>query len=262
MRVAAGGPTYTRLFLLAAVAVAAGSLAALVAPAPADAAVKPCWKRLINDWYDGRIDNAYPIECYRDAIKNLPEDVRAYSTARDDINRALLAAIRKNGAAKPKEDEVVKPPPASPPSKGDSGSTGSGDGGSDSGSEGSGSSGSGSGGSAGSGGSGSSGSGSGSDPSGGTGGSGDGGSSTTPTGTTKLPPEGGQAAGREPKGPIGDLLDEIGPKNADSVPVPLIVLAGIATLLLAAAAAGFVARRVQSRRVRITPDPPEGSESP
>ncbi len=49
----------------------------------------PCWKTLINDWYDGRIDGTYPIHCYRDALKHLPADVDTYSSARDDIRQAL-----------------------------------------------------------------------------------------------------------------------------------------------------------------------------
>jgi len=43
------------------------------------------------------------------------------------------------------------------------------------------------------------------------------------------------------------------PSHADSVPLPLIVLAAVAGLLLVAGAAGFVARRVQARRVPIRP---------
>jgi hypothetical protein len=47
-----------------------------------------------------------------------------------------------------------------------------------------------------------------------------------------------------PKGLISRLIDKIGPSNADSVPLPLLVLAGIAFLLLAAAGGSFVARRI------------------
>ena len=61
-----------------------------------------------------------------------------------------------------------------------------------------------------------------------------------------------------PKGLVSRLIDKIGPSNADSVPLPLLVLAGIAFLLLAAAAASFVARRIQARRVMTTPAPAEG----
>jgi hypothetical protein len=68
---------------------------------PAEAAHKPaCWQVLLNDWYDGRIDGTYPIHCYQDALKHLPADVDTYSSARDDIQRALQsarAAARKEG---------------------------------------------------------------------------------------------------------------------------------------------------------------------
>lgn len=71
---------------------------ALLLPLPAPAAsravaVTPCWKTLLNDWYDGRIDNVYPIPCYQDTIKHLPTDIRVYSSAREDIQRALQLAI-------------------------------------------------------------------------------------------------------------------------------------------------------------------------
>ena len=47
----------------------------------------------MNDWYDGTIEKQYPIPCYREAIKQLPDDIASYSSAADDINRALQMAI-------------------------------------------------------------------------------------------------------------------------------------------------------------------------
>src|SRR5947208_330972 len=75
--------------------VAAALIVALGVGHPATAAAAPsCWKVLINDWYkDGRVDKVYPKHCYRDAIRHLPEDVTQYSSARDDIERALQTAI-------------------------------------------------------------------------------------------------------------------------------------------------------------------------
>ncbi len=58
-------------------------------------AATPCWKLLLNDWYDGRIDQTYPVHCYKDALKHLPSDVQTYSSAHDDILRALQSAITK-----------------------------------------------------------------------------------------------------------------------------------------------------------------------
>lgn len=65
-------------------------LAASASPAPA---ASPCWKVLLNDWLDGRIDRVYPVACYRQAINHLPTDIETYSSARDDILRALQARI-------------------------------------------------------------------------------------------------------------------------------------------------------------------------
>jgi hypothetical protein len=89
-----------RLRILLGVGVTALSLTAAVArPLPA-AAATPCWQALLNDWYDGRIDNTYPLHCYSDALTHLPADVQTYSSAHDDILRALQnakAELKKNG---------------------------------------------------------------------------------------------------------------------------------------------------------------------
>lgn len=52
-----------------------------------------------------------------------------------------------------------------------------------------------------------------------------------------------------------EVLDKLGPKNADSVPVPLLVLASIAILLLGAAGASYGARWYQGRRAPLAPSP-------
>jgi cobalamin biosynthesis Mg chelatase CobN len=83
-------PRYSRLVAL--VVAACASLAVFVTPAPA---ATPCWKLLLNDWYDGTISNIYPIPCYHQAIAHLPTDIKVYSSAADDINRALQAAIAR-----------------------------------------------------------------------------------------------------------------------------------------------------------------------
>ncbi len=89
------------------------SAAALARPLPA-AAATPCWKALLNDWYDGRIDNTYPLHCYSDSLKHLPADVQTYSSAHDDILRALQnakAELRKAGV------KVTPTTPVPPESK-------------------------------------------------------------------------------------------------------------------------------------------------
>jgi hypothetical protein len=141
----------------------------------------PCWKQVISDWYDGRIDNVYPLHCYHEAIAHLPEDVQTYSSAKDEINRALMAALRHDRD-----------------------------------------------------------------------GYGGGGTAGASVGTTASGPE-GPSGGEAPAGVLTRLLEALGPSNAESVPLPLLVLAVIALLLLAAAAASFVAKRVQARR---PPGPP------
>jgi hypothetical protein len=56
-------------------------------------AAQTCGSRLLADWRDGRIDQTYPVPCYRQALANLPEDVQVYSTAQSDITRALQARL-------------------------------------------------------------------------------------------------------------------------------------------------------------------------
>ena len=55
-------------------------------------AERACGKAVLTDWADGGIDETYPSPCYLAAIDNLPEDVRAYTSARDDISRELQAS--------------------------------------------------------------------------------------------------------------------------------------------------------------------------
>jgi hypothetical protein len=44
-------------------------------------------------------------------------------------------------------------------------------------------------------------------------------------------------------------FDKLGPNNADSMPLPLIILGGLALLMVAAGAVGLVSRRFRARRV-------------
>src|ERR671937_2264822 len=73
------------------IAVVAWSVAA-VAPAPAAAA--RCGTAILKDWSDGKINGTYPVRCYQDALDRMPEDMRSYTTAPDDVRRALLARVR------------------------------------------------------------------------------------------------------------------------------------------------------------------------
>ena len=83
----------------------------LVVAAPAGAAPS-CGRAVIDDWYDnGRVDGTYALHCYDDAIEILPRDVRDYSSAKDDIQRALQNRKRGEPA----------PPASSDPTPGDDG---------------------------------------------------------------------------------------------------------------------------------------------
>jgi len=107
--------------LVAAAVVAVALLGAGVRPAPSSAGT-PCWKALLNDWYDGRIDHTYPLHCYSDALKHLPADVQTYSSAHDDILRALQNAK----AQLRREKKAVTPTtPVVPPAQGSGGGGGS-----------------------------------------------------------------------------------------------------------------------------------------
>jgi hypothetical protein len=60
---------------------------------------------------------------------------------------------------------------------------------------------------------------------------------------------GGDDGGGSDDGALPNLLRTIGPRNAEDVPIPLLVLGAIATLLMASGAAGMVARRTAHRRL-------------
>jgi hypothetical protein len=86
-----------RVVVLAGVLLLAvgGQAASAVAASAAD---PPCWKRLLTDWYDGSIDKTYPIPCYRQAVNQLPTDAQLYTSAKDDILRAMSSAIAAQNA--------------------------------------------------------------------------------------------------------------------------------------------------------------------
>jgi hypothetical protein len=190
-------PRHSTTLLLAAIVgglalLAAGVGPATAAPAASLQATSTCWQQVINDWLpDNKVDRTYAIPCYTQAIQHLSQypDVAGYSSAEDDIRRALLAAIRL-----------------------DRGNGGGGSG----------------------------------------------------LGAGPGPSGGGSGSSSSGKGGGGgffkSLGDRLGPGNAQSIPLPLIVLAGLALLLLLAAGATWFARRLQARRV--TPATATGPASP
>ena len=152
---------------------------------------------MIDDWYDnGRVDGTYDLHCYDDAIDALPRDVRDYSSAKEDIERALQARMQGRPA----------PPATSDPSPGSSGSGG-----------------------------------------GTSGSTGDG----VTTGDEEDEVTGGSTGSSGPgdEGGVPEAVgSEVDTSSSDSVPLPLLVLAGLALLLVAAGSAGYLTRRLQARR--------------
>jgi hypothetical protein len=83
--------------LKASVAAAAVAATLLALPTPALAA--GCGDAVVADWRDnGRIDRVYAPGCYREAVDTLPEDVLVYSSAQDDITRALQARVESSAS--------------------------------------------------------------------------------------------------------------------------------------------------------------------
>jgi hypothetical protein len=177
---------------------AAAAFVGAAAHAPAAQAATPCWKTLLNDWYDGRIDHVYPVHCYREALKHLPTDVSTYSSAHDDILRALQSAIAKQK----KEHKTVNDNSLVPAQGGGS-----------------------------------------------NGGSSSGGGTTTGPGGSDAGGRGKTTTTNEPgRTPGGGLAGQVSSSNPSSIPTPLLILGGLALLLVAAGAAGLIAKRVQARR--------------
>jgi hypothetical protein len=162
--------------VLRALAPIAAFVVLLAVAAPAGAAT--CGRQVIDDWYDdGRVDRTYALHCYDDAIDALPPDVRQYSSAQEDIERALQARMRGQASPPAKTDPTPKPKPKPKPTTTKSTTTGS-------------------------------------EPK----------EETTPVA-------------------VGAVDDD----SASSVPIPLLVLAGLALLLIAGGSAGYFVRRYQGR---------------
>ena len=59
----------------------------------AESVTPPCEDAILEDWADGAIDETYQPDCYLAAIDSLPEDVRTYTSAEDDITRAMQTRV-------------------------------------------------------------------------------------------------------------------------------------------------------------------------
>ncbi|HVH51389.1 MAG TPA: hypothetical protein VM690_04540 [Gaiellaceae bacterium] len=60
---------------------------------------------------------------------------------------------------------------------------------------------------------------------------------------------------KQDRGWVQSLADRLGPGNARSIPLPLLVLGALALLLLLAAFGTWLAKRIQTRRVTPAPAP-------
>jgi hypothetical protein len=95
-----------RLAAILPVAVVA-SLTALGSAGPA-AGAPSCEQQVLRDWHaDGRVDRTYELACYQAAVESLPSDLRDYTNAQEEIERALQSAARSGAAEAPRR------PPAS-----------------------------------------------------------------------------------------------------------------------------------------------------
>jgi hypothetical protein len=181
------------LKLFVRVTIVAAALFAAVAHASPAAAATPCWKVLLNDWYDGRIDHTYAVHCYQDALDHLPADVQTYSSAHDDILRALQSAIAKEKKA----GGTVQPnSPVAPPAVTSTTSP----------------------------------------------------TETAETNTISSTTTVAVAPGRKPDKGLGGVAEQLNPSSSTSLPLPLLVLGGLAILLVAAGAVGLAAKRIQARK--------------
>jgi hypothetical protein len=83
---------------LLAVLVTSAVAAAASFAAPAEAS--DCGQAVLKAWDEGRLDSSFAPECYRKALQELPEDIRIYSSAQDDINRALIASVARHSTVR------------------------------------------------------------------------------------------------------------------------------------------------------------------
>lgn len=148
------------------------------------AAATPCWRVVLDDWVDnGRFDGVYPPACLNEALRRVPEDIRAYSDFEDRLKQARLDAFRARTLQ----------------------------------------------------------------------GAGGAGTPPSPSGTARPRPDKVQPieprTGPRGEGPLERALN-YPTSDASSIPLPLIVLAALALLLMAAGAAGFAQRKLAARRAR------------
>ncbi len=83
-------------------AVLAGSVFAMLVLAPVGSATgTSCAQAVLRDWRGGHIGSHYAPSCYRAVLASLPEDMLVYSSAEQDIERALHARLAALAARRP-----------------------------------------------------------------------------------------------------------------------------------------------------------------
>ena len=141
---------------------------ALAVSAPPASAKPPCWKQILNEWtanQSGYISADYPLHCYNDAIRHVPEDLAQYTGVIEDIQAARQRAARGTRTLQGRTQQRTESTPK--------------------------------------------------DPSGGV---------------------------------YSSALNQLGPTNSDSLPLPLLILAGLAAIMVAAGGAGLVSRHLRARK--------------
>lgn len=79
-----------QVVLLVGATVALGVVSGCGGGSTRAAAGQACGDAVLSDWgVNGQVDGDYDADCYLLAIDSLPEDVRSYTSAADDILRAL-----------------------------------------------------------------------------------------------------------------------------------------------------------------------------
>lgn len=156
-----------RLIAASVAAVLLGVLALALSAPPASAAT-PCWRQIINEWVaKDHVSSTYPLHCYGDALRHVPNDLAQYSSISDDIIAARQLASRQNFRRTAGHNPT-----------------------------------------------------------------------TTDTNTQDQPSKGVYKA----------ALNKLGPTNADSFPLPLLILGGLSLLMVTAGGAGLLSRRLRSRK--------------
>ena len=107
-------PSLRRCLTTLAVAAAVMAFAACGA---GTAARPACADAVLHDWTKGTLGSGYAPECYEAAIDALPEDLRAYTSAADDITRAAISASRNAKASRQLADVPVENDPSAFPTE-------------------------------------------------------------------------------------------------------------------------------------------------